>query len=176
MCIYTNTHVYEGNSINKSNIKKKKSKILFFQRNFFHKCKLWFLWNWFIVKVISIEQKYFFWGYLKWQQIKQSVPGLNRGLSLNFWWLKSANHMKFTAEGMICTEKYILLKNVKQMGDAWAHNYEIESKRQSIEWKHGFFGKETFLNFGVCKEGHADNLLRYERTYRYWFPYKKMYP
>ena len=28
----------------------------------------------------------------------QSAPGLNRGLSSNFWWLKSANHVKFTEE------------------------------------------------------------------------------
>ena len=27
-----------------------------------------------------------------------SVPGLNRGLSSNFCWLRSANHVKFTEE------------------------------------------------------------------------------
>ena len=38
-----------------------------------------------MVKIILILQKYFFWGFLEWQQIKQSAPGLNRGLPLNFW-------------------------------------------------------------------------------------------
>ena len=28
----------------------------------------------------------------------QSGSGLNRGLSSNFWWLRSVNHVKFTEE------------------------------------------------------------------------------
>ena len=28
----------------------------------------------------------------------QSAPGLNRGLSLNFWWLNNANNVKFTKD------------------------------------------------------------------------------
>ena len=39
----------------------------------------------------------------------QSVPGLNRGLSSDFRWLRSANHVKLTKECMMCTEKYILV-------------------------------------------------------------------
>ena len=45
-----------------------------------------------------------FWGYSKWGQIKQNAPGLNRGLSSNFWWLRSANHVKFTEECMMCSK------------------------------------------------------------------------
>ena len=39
----------------------------------------------FYSKIISISQKYLFWGYSKWQQIKQSAPGLNQGLSWKFF-------------------------------------------------------------------------------------------
>ena len=43
-------------SINKGNSKKKKH---FFFRNFSRKCKLYFVWNWFIIKIILISQKIF---------------------------------------------------------------------------------------------------------------------
>ena len=39
-----------------------------------------------------------FWGNSKWQQTKQSAPGKNRGL---LWWLRSANHVKFTFRRML---------------------------------------------------------------------------
>ena len=42
----------------------------------------------------------------------QNAQSLNRGLSSNFWWLRSANHVKCTEEGVMCTEKNILVKNV----------------------------------------------------------------
>ena len=34
--------------------------------------------------------------FLRLFKIKQSAPGLNRGLVTNFWWLKNANHAKLT--------------------------------------------------------------------------------
>ena len=37
----------------------------------------------------------------------QSVPGLNRGLSSDFWRLRRANHVKFTEECVICMEKIV---------------------------------------------------------------------
>ena len=36
----------------------------------------------------------------------QSVPGLNRALPLNFWWQRSANHVKFAEEYVMCIEKH----------------------------------------------------------------------
>ena len=41
---------------------------------------------------------------------KQSAPGLNRSLSSNFWWLKRENHVKFTEECFMFTEKPVLVK------------------------------------------------------------------
>ena len=69
--------------INKENSLKKQN-TFFFQIFFFHKCKLWIVWNSFTVKIILISQKYLFWGYSKWQQIKQSAPGLNKSLFIKF--------------------------------------------------------------------------------------------
>ena len=43
-------------------------------------------------------------------KVNHSAPGLNRVLSSNFWWLKSAKHVKFTEECVICTEKHVLVK------------------------------------------------------------------
>ena len=48
----------EGQSINKGNCGGKR-KIHFFE-NFFHKCKLGIVWNWFIAKITLITQKYLF--------------------------------------------------------------------------------------------------------------------
>ena len=47
----------------------------------------------------------------------QSVLGVNRGMSSNFWWLmKSANHAKFTGEYVMCMKKHGTVKNCLQMG------------------------------------------------------------
>ena len=34
--------------------------------------------------------------------------GLNRSLSSNIWWQRSANHLKFTEEYMMFMKKYVL--------------------------------------------------------------------
>ena len=52
--------------------------------------------------------------YPKWQQIKQSVSGLNRCFLSNFWWLRSANLVKFTEECVLSTEKHVFKKNVQK--------------------------------------------------------------
>ena len=36
----------------------------------------------------------------------------NSELSSKFYWLRSVNHVKFTEECMICTEKHVLVKNI----------------------------------------------------------------
>ena len=36
----------------------------------------------------------------------------SRGLSWNFWWLGSANHVKFTEERVMCVEKHIVMLTV----------------------------------------------------------------
>ena len=38
----------------------------------------------------------------------QTAPGLNRSLSLNLYWLRSANHVKFTC--VMYREKQVLVK------------------------------------------------------------------
>ena len=86
-----------------------KSKVIFFL-NFFLLCKPCIVWNWFIANIILISTKYLFSGNSKWRQMKPSAPGLNRGMSLNFWWLASANYLKFTEEWVMCTQKFVLAK------------------------------------------------------------------
>ena len=41
-----------------------------------------------------------------------SAPDMNRGLSSNFWWLRSANPVWFTKECVMCTEKHVLVKKI----------------------------------------------------------------
>ena len=134
MEIFAEQHIsiYEGHSINKGNFFEKKSKMIFF-RIFFHKFKLCIVWNWFIAIIILISQKYLFWGYFKWGQIKQSSTGLNRGLSSNYWWLRSVNHVKFTEECILCIEKHVLIKKIFKNGLC---DYEPGLKWQAMVCKH----------------------------------------
>ena len=56
---------------------------------------------------------------------KQSAPALSRGLSLNFWWLRSVSHIRFTKEYVMCMEKHVLDKNVYR----WAkHSFATMSQ------------------------------------------------
>ena len=41
-----------------------------------------------------------------------SAPSLNRSLSLKFWWLRSANHVKFTEKCVMCIEKHNVVKKI----------------------------------------------------------------
>ena len=67
----------------------------------------------------------------------QTVP-LNRGLSTNFWCLRSANYVKFSKQCVMCIEKHDLIKKKKtkkiyKLANYVCH-YEPKSK-QSMESK-----------------------------------------
>ena len=78
-------------------------------------------------------------------------------LSSNFWWQKSANHVKFWEECLMSMKKYI---SVQKM---FANRLEV----------HWLSSKEKILGTAVSKEGYADNLQKHERTRQYWFPWKR---
>ena len=60
-----------------------------------------------------------------------SGPGLNRGLS-NFWWLRSANYVKFTEDCVMCTKKHISVKKKKKKKVyKWAQNSIQDEDRPS---------------------------------------------
>ena len=54
---------------------------------------------------------------------------LNRGLLLNFWWLRSANQVKIKEESVTCMEKHVLVKkfakelNMSLSQWAWVEKY-----------------------------------------------------
>ena len=56
------------------------------------------------------NQAKMFLGYSEWLKIKESASGLNRSISSNFLWLRSANHVKFTEECVMCRKKHVLVK------------------------------------------------------------------
>ena len=41
------------------------------------------------------------------------------------------------------------------------------------EKTHWLSGKERFLGAAVSKEGHTDSVLEHEKSYHYWFPWKR---
>ena len=94
--------------------------------NVFHKHKLCILGNWFIAKIISISQKYLFWGYSKWLQIR----GLEQWSIMKT--LVCAKLVKFTKDSVMCAEKHVSVKTIFTNG----LNMGLpELKRQSTKWK-----------------------------------------
>ena len=132
ICIYIYIYIHTQGLWNRCIFLFKKSKINSFFTIFFHECKLSVVWNWFVPKISLIPQKYLFCNHLKSWPIKQNAPGLNRGLSSNFYWLRSANHMKFPEECVICIEACFSQK-------MFTNRIIMDlpgSKRQSMKWKH----------------------------------------
>ena len=88
---------YMGYSINKE-FKEGNSFFLWL-----YKCKLYILLNWFLTKIFK---KKIFLIALRLFKIKELQPWTES----SFWWLRSANHVKFTEELVIHSEKHILVK------------------------------------------------------------------
>ena len=129
---------------------------LVYQRNAFNLAKI------FVLQLFRIVGK-----------IKQRAPGLSRGLSSNFCCLKSANHMKFMQDYVMCTEKDILVKKL------FINGLKMGLPRQACVKKtvhvveiHWITSKEKVPGEAVSKEGHADCLLGYKRTHYNWFLWK----
>ena len=115
-----------------------------------------------------------FWDYSKCCWIKQSAPGLNRGLSSNFWWLSCANNVKFTEECVMCTRKHLLVKkNVYQWTKHWFVTMSLSWNENSLNGnKLTLWLKKKVVGAAVSKEGHTDCLLGHEETSYCWFHLK----
>ena len=83
-----------------------------------------------------------------------NVPGLNWGLSLNFFGLRSANHMKFTEEYVMYMKMHVLINKMFTNGLNMGLLLTSQSKRQSIVETHWLSGKEIVLGAAVSKD-HA---------------------
>ena len=117
-----------------------------------------------IALIILISQKYLFWGYSRWQQIKQW---------LFFLRLRSADHMKFTKEFVMGIEKHILVQKIFTNGlnlclplQAW-----VEKK---INWakRHWLSRRDKVPGAVISKEGLADCLLRHELVWLSFMAYQ----
>ena len=124
LCIYIENHIYEAHSINIW---------IFYPNNCFvtiqfHKYKLCVVWNCFRAKIISILQKILAFSLFK-IVINHSYLDLNRGLSLNLWWLKNA---KFTVECPMCGEAF-LGKKCQQMVQTGLRERACVEKRVDVK-------------------------------------------
>ena len=68
-------------------------------------------------------------------EANKSAPSLNRGLSLNLWWQKSTNYVKFPEECMMCTEKHILVKKIftKELNMALLGQVQVKKTAHELE-------------------------------------------
>ena len=103
-----------------------------------------------------------------------NAPGLNRGLSSKFWWLRRANNVKFADECVKCMENHVLVK--KRFINGWNMGLSlwtwVKKTIYGLEM-HWCYSKEKILGAALSKEGHADSLLGYEKTNHHWFPWKR---
>ena len=68
----------------------------------------------------------------------QNAPDLNKGLSSNFWWLKIADHVKFTEECAMCMENHVLVikKEVYKWAKCLFTTTSLSRKDSYEKWKH----------------------------------------
>ena len=88
---------------------------------------------------------------------------MNRDLSSNFGWLRNTNHMKFTEECLMHTEKYV---SAKRIFTNWAKHWVCKTRLSQRDGSrrgniYGLSGNEKVLSITASKEGHADNFLGY---------------
>ena len=81
-------------------------------------------------------------------------------LSRNFRCLRSANHMKFTEECVMRSEKNLLVKKCLQKDRTWVCHYKPESKIQSMEWKH--------TNSPIIKTYRTQQSVKNEMLLLFW--------
>ena len=109
----------------------KKTKYIYFFRNFYINV------NSTLFGIILISKKHLLWGFSKWPPFKQSVPGLNRDMSLNFYWLRSANHMKSIDKCVKGMKKHVLAKKKQTFTNGLNMGLpKQELKRKSMKGKH----------------------------------------
>ena len=113
-----------------------------------------------------------FRGQSEWLQIKGSTLGVNRGLSSNFWWLRSTNHVKFTEQYDVYREACVSPKNPYKWAKLKFATMNLSQK--DSQWSINILTpvKKKVPGAVVCKKGHADSVMRHERTHYYWFLWK----
>ena len=90
--------------------------------------------------------------------------GLNGVLPSKFWWLGSANHVKFYEKCLRCMKKLFFSKRCFQIGSTWFCHSESESNKMSMIKK---------LTDSPVKKGsgtgstHADIVLQHEKLHMY---------
>ena len=91
-----------------------------------------------------------------------------------FGWLKRANHITFTEECVMDTEKYVLVKKMfYKCSKHGIASMSLSGKKQVIEWKHtNSLVKKRFWVQLLVKKALTNSLLRHERTHHFWFSWK----
>ena len=99
--------------------------------------------------------------------------GMNRGLSLNFLGLRSANHVNIQNMCDEYGEAYFnwkIFTNELNMGlQLWSW---VEKTVHGVK-THWLSNKEKVPGRVISKEGHANSLLGHEITHQFWFCWKR---
>ena len=138
---------------------------------FFNKCKLCIGWNWFIAKIILTLQKYLFWGYSKWWQIKFEQRSVIKLLASK----KYKPYKIYKRMYDVYRKVYFSQKNIyNQAKHGFASTSLNEKKKKSVHGVeiHWLSGKGKIPGVAVSKEGHADRVEVWKDV-SYWCPLKR---
>ena len=95
---------------------------------------------------------------------------MSRVLSLNLCWLRSANHVKFTEEYLMCTDKYVLIKTIKKGFATRNLSQKVSPWRRKTHW---LSAKEIIQAQLSVKKVVLTVFWDNETTHQYWFLWKK---
>ena len=99
-------------------------------------------WNWFIINIFFNFSEIFVLRLFKMAANEIVLQAWTEVCHQSFYWLRSTNHVKFTKECLMCTEKHVLVKKYLQMSYTWVYKTSL------------------------CQKD------RHERTHNYWFSWK----
>ena len=102
----------------------------------------------------------------------QSPPGVNKDLILYFLLPRSPNHLRFIGKCVVFTEKRIPVKKTFENRLNRFVTTRLNWKKSQWSGKTIAPCKETVTSVVGSKEGHTDNILKYERMHYYRFSEK----
>ena len=137
--------------------------------NFFQKYKLELV----CTKNYSTLAKTFLLNLFKRVAIQTKCSGLEQSSFSKF--LMPKQWKQCEEKCVMHTEKHVFVKSVYKLIKCRLPTTSQCKKKQSIEWKHTYFPEKSFWHSDQCRRLYCtDSLLGHERTYHYWFSWKRV--
>ena len=132
------------------------------------------VWNWFKVKIILISQKHVLklFKMVPNETVLQVRTEVCRRI-LGGWEVQTMWNFQ---KNVMCVEKHVLLKKKKKFTNRLNMGLLLRARIENIVHRveaYWFSSKENIPCAVISKESHTKSLLRHERIYHYWYPWKR---